>query len=70
MFTFFTVSVPLPVAAICVVSSPLLISANISKLVLVTASTVSVIPDVTLENVSATSVLVYGGPSLPIKKEI
>ena len=36
------------VIAICVISYPLLISANISEPVLVTASTVSVISDVTM----------------------
>ena len=50
------VSVPVPVTAICVISSPLLISANISKPVLVTASTVSVISDVTMQSVNVTSV--------------
>ena len=50
------VSVPVPATAICVISSPLLISANISKPVLVTASTVSVIFDVTMQNVNVTSV--------------
>ena len=50
------VSVPVPVTAICVISSPLLISANISKPVLVTASTVSVIADVTMQSVNVTSV--------------
>ena len=50
------VSVPVPVTAICVISSPLLISANISKPVLVTASTVSVISDVTMQRVNVTSV--------------
>ena len=49
------VSVPVPVTAICVISSPLLISANISKPVLVTASTVSVISDVTMQSVNVTS---------------
>ena len=50
------VSVPVPVTAICVISSPLLISANISKPVLVTASTVSVISDVTMQSVNVTRV--------------
>ena len=50
------VSVPVPVTAICVISPPLLISANISKPVLVTASTVSVIYDVTMQSVNVTSV--------------
>ena len=50
------VSVPVPVTAICVVSSPLFISANISKPILVSASTVSVISDVTIKSVNATSV--------------
>ena len=44
------------VSAICVVSSPLFISANISKSILVTASTVSVISDVTMQSVNVTSV--------------
>ena len=42
------VSLPVPVTAICVFSSLLLISANISKPVLFTASTVSVIFHVTM----------------------
>ena len=50
------VSVPVPVTAICAISSPLLISANISKPVLFTASTVSVISDVTMQSVNVTSV--------------
>ena len=50
------VSVPVPVTTICVISSPLLISANISKPVLVTASTVSVISDVTMQSVNVTRV--------------
>ena len=50
------VSVPVPVTAICVISSPLLISANISEPVLFTASTVSVISDVTMQSVNVTSV--------------
>ena len=50
------VSVPVPVTAICIISSPLLISANISKPVLVTASAVSVISDVTMQSVNITSV--------------
>ena len=50
------VSVPVPVTAICVTSSPLLISANIIKPVLVTASTVSVISDVVMQNVNVTIV--------------
>ena len=50
------VSVPVPVTAICVISSPLLFSANISKPVLVIASTVSVISDVTMQSVNATCV--------------
>ena len=50
------VSVPVPVTAICVISPPLLISANISKPVLVTASTVSVISDVTMQSVNVTRV--------------
>ena len=48
------VSVPVPVTAICVISSPLLISANISKPVLVTASIV--ISDVTMQSVNVTNV--------------
>ena len=48
------VSVPVPVTAICVISSSLLISA-ISKPVLVTASTVSVISDFTMQSVNVTS---------------
>ena len=50
------VSVPVPVTAICFISSPLLISANISKPVLFTASTVSVISDVTMQSVNVTRV--------------
>ena len=50
------VSATVPVAAIYVISSPLLISANISKPVLVTASRVSVISDVTVQSVNVTSV--------------
>ena len=50
------VSVPVPVTVICVVSSPLLISANISKPVLVTGSTVSIISGVTMQSVNVTSV--------------
>ena len=57
------VSVPVPVTTICVISSPLLISANISKPVLVTASTVSVISDVTMQSVNVTSVPVCGSAS-------
>ena len=53
---FLEVSVPVPATAICVVSSPLLISANINKPVLVTAPTVSVISDVTMQSVNVTSV--------------
>ena len=49
------VSVPVPVTAICVISSSLLISA-ISKPVLVTASTGSVISDFTMQSVNVTSV--------------
>ena len=52
------VSVPVPVTAICVISPPLLISANISKPVLVTASTVSAISDVTVQSVNVNSVRV------------
>ena len=40
--------VPVPVTASCVVSSPLFISTNISKPILVSASTVSAISDVTM----------------------
>ena len=50
------VSVPVPVTAICVISFPLLISANISKPVLVTASTVFVISDVAMQSLNVTSV--------------
>ena len=50
------VSIPAPVTVICVISPPLLISPNISKPVLVTASTVSVISDVTIQSVNVTSV--------------
>ena len=50
------VSVPVPVTAIYVVSSPLFISSNISKPILVSASTVSVISDVTMQSVNVTSV--------------
>ena len=50
------VSVSVPVTAIYVVSSSLLISAKVSKPVLVTASTVSVISDVTMQSVNITSV--------------
>ena len=49
------VSVPVLVTAIYIISSPLLISANISKPVLVTASTVPVISDVTMQSVNVTS---------------
>ena len=49
------VSLPVPLTAICFISSPL-ISANISKPVLVIASTVSVISDVTMQSVNVTSV--------------
>ena len=58
------VSVPVPVTTICVISPPLLITANISKPVLVTASTVSVIYDVTMQSVNVTSVPV----SRPVSK--
>ena len=44
------------VTAIGVISSPLLISVNINKLVLVTASTASVISGVTIQSVNVTSV--------------
>ena len=50
------VSVPLPVTAICVDSSPLFMPVNISKPILVTPSTVSVISDVTMQSVNVTSV--------------
>ena len=50
------VSVPKPVTAISVISSPFLISANISKPVLANASTVSVIADVAMLSVNVTSV--------------
>ena len=50
------VSVPVPVTAICVISSPFLISANRSKPVLVNASTVSAISDVIMQSVNVTSV--------------
>ena len=50
------VSVTVPVTAICVISSVFLISANVSKPVLVTASTVSVISDVIMQSVNVTSV--------------
>ena len=50
------VSVPVPVTVICVITPPLLISANISKPVLVAASTVSVISDVAMQSVIVTSV--------------
>ena len=50
------VSLPVPIAAICVVRSPLFISANISKPILVSASTVSVISDVTMQSVNVTIV--------------
>ena len=56
MFTCSWISVLVPVTAICVISSALLISANISKLVLVTASTVSVIFYVINQNVNVTIV--------------
>ena len=49
------VSAPVSVTVICVISSPLLISANISKPILNTASTVSVISDVTMQSVNITS---------------
>ena len=50
------VSVPKPVTAICVISSPFIYSVNVSKLVLVNASTVSVIADVAMLSVNVTSV--------------
>ena len=52
----FEVSVLVSVTAICVISSALLVSANISKPVLVTASAVSAISDVTMQNVNVISV--------------
>ena len=61
------VSVPVPVTAICVISSPLLISANISKPVLVTASTISVISDVTMQCVN---LLVYTFVGLFVKTSV
>ena len=50
------VSVPSPVTAIYDISSPFLIPANISKPVLVNASTVSVIADVTMQSINITSI--------------
>ena len=50
------VSVPVPVTAICVISPPLHISVNISQPVLVTASAVSVVSDVTMQSVNVTRV--------------
>ena len=50
------VSVPVPITAICVISPLLLISVNISQPVLVTASTVSAISDVTMQSVNVTNV--------------
>ena len=52
----FEVSVLVSVTAICVISSALLVSANISKPVLVTAPAVSAISDVTMQNVNVISV--------------
>ena len=52
------VSVTVPVTAIWVISSSSLISANIIKPVLVTASTVSAISDVTVQSVNVNSVRV------------
>ena len=54
------VSVPVPITAICVISPLLLISVNISQPVLVTASTVSAISDVTMQSVNVTSVMFVG----------
>ena len=50
------VSVPVRVTAICVVSFPLFSLANVSKLILVSAYTVSVISDVTIQSVNVTKV--------------
>ena len=50
------VSLPVPVTAICVVSSPILASANINIQVLITASTVSVTSDVTIQSVTSVSI--------------
>ena len=50
------VSLPVPVTAICVVSSPLLVSANINIQVLIAASTVSVTSDVTIQSVTSVSI--------------
>ena len=50
------VCVPVPVTVICVVSSPLFILANISKPILVSASTASVISDITMQSVNVISV--------------
>ena len=52
----YKVSVPVPVTTICVVSSPVFISANISKPILVSASTVSVISNVNIQSVYVSSV--------------
>ena len=54
------VSPPLPATAICVISSPLLTSVNISKPVSVSASTVSVISDGNMQSINVTSVPVCG----------
>ena len=48
--------VSVPVTAICVLSSPFFISANISKTILVSASTVSAVSDATMQSVNVTSV--------------
>ena len=64
------VSVPVPVTAICVASSPLFISANISKPILVIESTVSVISDVTMQNVTVTSVHICSSVCRNQRKEV
>ena len=58
---FCEVSVPVPVTAICIVSSPFFISDSISKSILVSASTISVISDVTMQSVNVTSTLICVG---------
>ena len=55
------VSVPVPVTAIYIVSFPFFISASISKPILVSASTISVISDVTMQSVNVTSTLICVG---------
>ena len=52
----YKVSVLVAVTTICVVSSPVFISANISKPILVSASTVSVISKVNIQGVYVSSV--------------